>query len=331
MMNDLSRINQNGDFRIVHHIRGRHFCTIAVLIVIILCVCLTSIACALTIRIPQTVDPATLTIFFGTYEHGLGFSQLDTRSGVYNYDVDLRGARAKLVVYSPGFESIFMEFPKGYESKVFEPSFKRIPMVSVRIRLTYKDGKPIANKPVQIRLQLCSYEYFGFSNSPSYAADIVSTVTDSNGEFVARIPSVLDDPCIMKYNNGIVGFDVWLQVPPSNIDHKLIPPRRLTAKRSYKGTVSIQFFRWASLHGQIRQSFLKRNNIKPNEKVMLMARRDAQGSGATRDTDGSLKMSIEPGTYDLVVLLQDKGHFREIPVLNSIPINEDEDRFIDIE
>jgi hypothetical protein len=181
-------------------------------------------------------------------------------------------------MYGPGFKAVFAEFPVGCELKVFEPSFERVSMVPVRIRLTYHDGKPIANEQVRITLSLCAPKYFGYFDGCEYQIDLVSAFTDSSGEFVAQIPPLLDDPYFKEFGEGQV-VSIGLQ-DPKGIISEYITLETLAGMMSHKDTVVIKLFHRAILHGQIRQSFLKRNKIKnlPNQ-MTFWAFRDKQGSG----------------------------------------------------
>ncbi len=333
MMTDLLNRIRNSDGIPVgcHCITYRNFCRSTALLMFTLGLCLvSSIACALTIRIPKTVDPVKLTIIFGSYAYGLAVGNVATKSGVYDYQVDLKGARAKLLMYCPGFKTVFVEFQKGDTTEVYEPVFERIPMVPVRIRLTYFNGKPFANKQAQVYLWLLSHEYFGYLDGMMYGTDIISAVTDSKGEFVTQIPSLLDDPYFTKYNRGGVFFDVGLY----SHGQGLILSEKLAAKRSYPGTTVIELIRNATVHGQVRQSFLKRNNIQAaGDEVTFFAFSGRSGTGYTPGADGMFTINLKPGVYDLCIEVRGSGKdgkFRSIPIQKHVTLKDNEDHYIDI-
>jgi len=310
-----------------------------------LCLVPTMALAHVRIRIPRTVDPTHLTILEGSYERGLAVGPITTKKGVYEYCTDLEGAPLKLVLYCPGFKTVAVTFDSAAPPPwTFSPRFKRISMVPLRVRLTYSDGRPIANTRVVIRLFLNSHEYFGYEDGIAYMTDVATATTDANGEFRVRLPSLPDDPYFVKYSPRAPGFEVELPDIPYADKPWDLAPRYLKAQRSYPQTVQMQLIYKAKVSGTVTRSFLQKNDADvpmgvsdttrgKKYRVSFDVQHGRSGEGTGVNEDGSFTIYLRPGTHDLSLVIEDeKGSTQKnLPIKSGVVLKEGEDYKVNFE
>jgi hypothetical protein len=300
----------------------------------------------LRIHLPENIDPGKLTMLRGGYF----LSPVPTQTGVYDYTIDLKyTSYLKLLLFCPGFKVVTAAFDanKVSSSQPFEPKFDASPIIPVRLKFTYSDGKPVANTPVELHLSLSWPPRGPFTGILGFTmgreAELATGFTDSNGGFAADVPSLPDDPYFAT-PGSVKGFSIKLKLP-YRYGRDFIPAE-IAARTSYPETVGIEVVYHGRIRGRLSQAFLSRNNIilPPVEsgnnvrpavsRVWVAANKEKQANEVSVGNDGRFTMSLAPDTYDLAVWAQDgkrRTDTRSLPVRSGIVLKEDQDNEIEIE
>src|ERR1043166_8258484 len=281
-------------------------------------------AAALQIRIPPEADPASLTLICGVYGNRLTVQQLETKSGHYDYTIQLddKARSVRLLVYRPGFKMITGEMDAGdvQSSQPFVPHFERLQIVPLQIALLDSRGKPIAGEKLTLRHQLATHEYFGYSDGISWEAALATGTTDDHGQLNIELPSLSDDPYFAKYDVSSLTVSQSERRSPARDDCDF-RPSQLPVLRQYEERLVITKILRARLSGRIEDSFLERNQIKgdvtpygdakrqsPFRVELRAENKDAKAFyNCMLMSNGNFSAMLPTGEYDLHLLMLGQG------------------------
>src|SRR6185436_15438552 len=142
---------------------------------------------AFTVSIRLNVNPEPVQIQTGVYGRGLSLSEVRTRSGVYDYPIDISNsgvgtARSlKLLIYIPGYRMVASEFSAAelQPGKLFIPPLEPLPTAVVKGRLLDSGDKPLIDQTLRVEYHLIeAMGYFGYVDGGVPSMDIGSVRTN---------------------------------------------------------------------------------------------------------------------------------------------------------
>ncbi|MBI3920849.1 MAG: hypothetical protein HY318_05465 [Armatimonadetes bacterium] len=296
----------------------------------------------LRIRIPREIDTDSLKMISGVYGgDGLGVGPIDTKSGVYDYSVQL-GSKAKtvkLLIYAPGYKMVTAEFGVKSISPVqpFAPRFTKLPTTPLHLKVVGSNGEPLANQKITLSHGLATHQYFGYLDGMAFSADLLTATSDNKGEIDAELPLLLEDPYFPIYSLT----SLLMSSPNADGD---CSPSLLPLRRSYEQPVIVTRLFRAKLSGKITKSFLRRHKVEGDLTPYMNAKRHspfrvelrAESGDGTRGYNcmllggGEFSVVLPIGTYNLHLVVLGKGEtlHRKIPVQKNVVLKENENRIL---
>ena len=298
-----------------------------------------------TVSLPLNVSPETVLIEAGIFGQGLYLSQVQTKSGVFDYPIRLTDTSVglprflKLLIYIPGYRMVASEF-KESELTAGRSSHSPARGSADDRRKGSPSGLLVAaTGRSDTACQLQAYRRDGllrlsgrkgFSDIP-----IGSTKTDSKGEFTISVPSLLDDPFFQKSprfelstEDGMFFWDPTLS-PHSFPAQRTYEP--LVIRKTQRGTVSgrlgKEFLQQNGLSSDLR-AYVRPGDTLPLEIGLRATTRDQGASWpAYLQLDGSFEVRLPPGEYDLTLWVSQIE--KEIPVQNGLVVEESKRQVIE--
>jgi hypothetical protein len=305
----------------------------------------------LRIQIPKELDPAKAIVLVGQYGNGLAFgpASRENASCEYTADIDKSTKSVKVLIYYPGCKLVMAEMQRADLAVPFAPKFEELTTVSLTIKLTRSNGKPIAGQTVSLRQPLLEMEFFGYVDGPVWdytAPPVASGVTDASGGQTVKLPLLLDDPAFAVYKTK-AEFSVGLNDSfPQKMGYDFVPPS-IPAQKSYADSVPVKLVYRGRISGQMKPSFPARHGItaplgsiltpsgSSAHKVWFRAHQSngKSGQGSAVKADGSFSMTLPAGKYDLFIEVTNEQGFAEktIPIRKGVVIGENEDRKVVLE
>jgi hypothetical protein len=302
------------------------------------------------LRIPDGIDPATMTVICGQYGRGLAVGPLDLQSDRREYQLKLSEGynRLKLLLYAPGYRVVTADFdaPELPLAEPFAPRFEKLPRAALTLRLLRTNGEPVPNQQLTFSHGLATHQYFGYGDGMAFSATLATVTTDAKGEARLALPLLHRDPYFAGGKHPLSALSLSLGQRRGRDQQWDLSPSRLKVQDSYPRPVVITMIRRATLSGRIEASFLARHGIgsddmKPSSnpyvaktahRVWLNAR---QPTGATFYNcmlmpDGTFHRRLPAGTYDLHIRVPGKGDEsgRSIPVQEGVELKEGEQKLL---
>lgn len=179
----------------------------------------------LHIQLPKNIDTQNMSyIYRNCHVNYLGNRGSKEQ---WDYYIDMGiCSNTKLILYVPGYEIITYEFEDNdlINGINWQPPLKRLSRTEILTgRIVDSNNIPIANELIRINYHFREVmRYYGYGDGAVAELYIGQCKTNSNGEFVVEVPSLMDDPFILKYNGpGHYSFDI-LDYKNQDTKHKSI-------------------------------------------------------------------------------------------------------------
>ena len=308
----------------------------------------------LKIQIPKGLNPDNALVIVGQYGNGLAYGEAEkiVKPNLFTQRISKDTTSVKVLIQYPGYKLIGMEILGKDISpeKPLIPKFEKLPTVQLKIKFTYSDGKPVANKKVTVTQPFPFMEYYNISDGGLMLRrnprPVPTGYTDSSGLLSIRVPQILDDPILVKYEKNLCYYVRPELGDPERYETNLVPSG-VPAQRSYKRPFNIKVVYQGRISGRIDEYFFTRYGIKAPrytpvrknyEPVYLYARGQKGHSGGVSITkaDGGFPftLNLPSDKYDLDVQYKNpaKGSkWKSISVKKGLVVGEREARHIIIQ
>jgi hypothetical protein len=302
----------------------------------------------LQICIPQEIDPGKLTLLRGTYGNGLSLSQLDTKKGVREYEIDLRDATSvRLLIYCPGYRMVTtdIDVTQVSGSETFSPQFVELPMVPLRVRLVDTKGRPVVGEEVLLRHTLLEMKYFSYLDGRVHLVVVATATTDADGEIEVEVPSLSEDPYFSHGDERWpIGFEVRFPRSRTGIYGCDFVPRVIPAQASYPNPVAVKLVYRGMISGRVTDSFVRRalaeapvdegpTTTSYSVTVMARPRGESHATGRRVAVDGTFSMKLPTGSYELSAEIRRDGGetLRQVRIDEGFALGEKEHRVLTLE
>jgi len=287
----------------------------------------------LVIRVPEGIDTEGLTVLARLYPSSSVDVLRKSPSGEYRENLSDQTTSVKLLIHHPLYKVIAVTLDPEAASKPYAPEFVKATMVPVMLRVVDTKGKPFADQPLCVTVELASQEYFGRRDGiyPIVRPGKLNGVTNADGECSILVPSILDDPYFQS--QGIRSFGIRLDGPGGykGASYDVLLPLPIPARRSYTEPVIVTIRYRGMIRGRVGKSFLESHGVADKDRwVWMMKHGERSAGGIGIGPDGSFEMAVSAGLYDLTIESWNGKKLHSVTALRDVVVGEKETRVVTI-